>query len=310
MRSQKDALSRVLDEQFVSPKIEPGDAVVTRNPSVQSPEDDIAMMGLDMGSVSPAPIASTSSIAGRFNDLDLLKEYFDQSRRQESQLGTVDEAEFFRDDERRAFDAVANPSLPFDDPRYSGLSVFDQVYNSTASNPNQSFAGADGPDRIVSPLQQTMQSYFDPSFTGEENEDATQTDLESLFRDQPDIIKNIMERSTPFKSETFPTMAGILGKAMGGANINNIINKINEGGVPQLDAQGNIQGVVHDGFFGKVYSGNEEYNPFAGPKPEREENILPILPIPEAETPLTVTPPVVVDPTPPVTPPDPTDVRS
>lgn len=173
---------------------------------------------------------------------------------------------------------------------------------------------------VPSPLQQTTESYFDRDFRGEENYDATQTDLESLFRDQPDVIKNIMERSTPFESETFPTAAGILGKVMGGANINNIINKINEGGVPQLDAQGNIQGVVHDGFFGKVYSGNEAFNPFAGPKPEKDDGCPPgfvrvngaCTPIsasttPETETPLTVAPPMI-DPTLPVTPPNPTDV--
>ena len=173
---------------------------------------------------------------------------------------------------------------------------------------------------VPSPLQQTMESYFDPSFMGEENLDATQTDLKSLFGEDSDTYKNIMERSTPFESGTFPTAAGILGKAMGGANINNIINKINEGGVPQLDAQGNIQGVVHDGFFGKVYSGNEAFNPFAGPKPEKDDGCPPgfvrvngaCTPIsasttPETEAPLTVAPPIV-DPTPPVTPPSPTDV--
>jgi len=150
--------------------------------------------------------------------------------------------------------------------------------------------------------------------------DATQTDLKSLFGEDSDTYKNIMERSTPFESGTFPTAAGILGKAMGGANINNIINKINEGGVPQLDAQGNIQGVVHDGFFGKVYSGNEAFNPFAGPKPEKDDGCPPgfvrvngaCTPIsasttPETEAPLTVAPPMI-DPTLPVTPPNPTDV--
>ncbi len=134
------------------------------------------------------------------------------------------------------------------------------------------------------------------------------TDLKSLFGEDSETYKNIMERATPIQSDTFPTMAGILGKAMGGANINNIINKINEGGTPILDDGGNIQGVLHDGFFGgTVYSGNEGFNPMAGPKPEREENVLPILPIPEAETPLTVAPPMI-DPTLPVTPPNPTDV--
>ena len=125
---------------------------------------------------------------------------------------------------------------------------------------------------VQSPLQQTMQSHFDPSFMGEENLDATQTDLKSLFGEDSETYKNIMERATPIQSDAFPTAAGIVGKVMGGANVQNIINKINEGGVPQLDAQGNIQGVVHEGIIPgtQVYTGNEGFNPFAGPKPEKD----------------------------------------
>ena len=328
-RLDDDALSRVLDEQFVSPKIEPGDAVVTKNPPVEErsvpierPSDaqaaiaasrvsflppsldptliDVSLPGLLEDEITATPfVRPEPGMAGNFGTgapFGLSSEDFNQNTQQDiaaaaaQNAGIIDGFKFsgvLSPDEMIAARNMSQQMLPIPD-ELSGQSPF------TSGG-------------VPSPLQQTMQSYFDPSFTGEENEDATQTDLESLFRDQPDIIKNIMERSTPFKSETFPTMAGILGKAMGGANINNIINKINEGGVPQLDAQGNIQGVVHDGFFGKVYSGNEEYNPFAGPKPEREENVLPILPIPEAETPLTVAPPMI-DPTLPVTPPNPTDV--
>ena len=147
------------------------------------------------------------------------------------------------------------------------------------------------------------------------------TDLKSLFGEDSETYKNIMERATPIQSDTFPTVAGILGKAMGGANINNIINKINEGGTPILDDDGNIQGVLHDGFFGgTVYSGNEGFNPMAGPKPEKDDGCPPgfvrvngaCTPIsasttPETEAPLTVAPPMI-DPTLPVTPPNPTDV--
>ena len=322
-----DALSEIIREQEVKDfQSDIRDALAESKASQASREFDLNMMGLQpelaanfAPTFSSAPIAAVENVAADNNVASnllagLLSPASGDIRKQKGQLRTVDEAEFFRDDERRMFDAVANPSLPFDDPRYSGLNVFDQVYNSTASNPDQSFAGADGPDPAPRPSlfsdESVMRQIMDDDTVNRERP----TDLKSLFGEDSETYKNIMERATPIQSDTFPTMAGILGKVMGGANINNIINKINEGGTPILDNDGNIQGVLHDGLFGgTVYSGNQAFNPMVGPKPERDDNQpLPLpLPVtsttPESETPLTVTPPMV-DPTLPVIPPSPTDV--
>jgi len=320
-----DALSEIIKEQRTKDfQADARNAMAESKASQASTEFDLNMMGFQpelasnfVPTFNDSSIAAIENVAADNNVANnllagLLSPAFNDIRKQKGQLRTVDEAEFFRDDERRAFDAVANPSLPFNDPRYSGLSVFDQVYSSTASNPNQSFAGADGPDPAPRPSlfsdESVMRQIMDDDTVNRERP----TDLKSLFGEDSETYKNIMERSTPFESETFPTAAGILGKVMGGANINNIINKINEGGTPILDNDGNIQGVLHDGLFGgTVYSGNEGFNPMAGPKPEREDNQPLPLPItsttPESETPLTVAPPMV-DPTSPAIPPSPTDV--
>ena len=334
MRSQEDALSRVLQDQFVPPKIEPGDAVVTINPrvedrsvSIERPSDaqaaieasrvsfitpsldrtltDVSLPGLLEDEITATPfVRPEPGMAGNFGTgapLGLSSEDFSQDKQQDiaaaaaQNAGIIDGFKFSSGLSPDEMIAARNMSQQM-------LSIPDEL---SGQSP---FTSGGVPRPSLFSDESVMRQIMDDDTVNRERP----TDLKSLFGEDSETYKNIMERATPIQSDTFPTMAGILGKVMGGANINNIINKINEGGVPILDNSGNIQGVVHDGLFGgKVYSGNQAFNPMAGPKPERDDNQPLPLPVtsttPESETPLTVTPPVV-DPTLPVMPPSPTDV--
>ncbi|MDB9996629.1 hypothetical protein OAE49_06390 [Gammaproteobacteria bacterium] len=187
--------------------------------------------------------------------------------------------------------------------RETGNQLLDNINDFRA---DERFAGADQ-GVVPQDATQSQSIYSLPTY------------LKGLFPEGSPTYENIMDRANPVPSTmnifgkeiTAPSVANVVGSAIGGANVRNIISKIDEGGKPILDDQGNIQGVVHDGFFGgKVYSGNTAFNPFSTPDARDDEDRLilpPMSPLPEAQTPLTITPPVV-DPTPPVVPPNPTDV--
>ena len=77
-----------------------------------------------------------------------------------------------------------------------------------------------------------------------------------IGRDRPQTISDQL-RGLPGVGGAVANIAGGIGRGM----TRSILNKIDEGGQPVQDASGQIVGVVHDGLFGKVYTGRPEFNP-------------------------------------------------
>ena len=75
-------------------------------------------------------------------------------------------------------------------------------------------------------------------------------------RDRPQTISDQL-RGLPGVGGAVANIAGGIGRVM----TRSILNKIDEGGQPVQDASGQIVGVVHDGLFGKVYTGRPQFNP-------------------------------------------------
>ena len=121
-------------------------------------------------------------------------------------------------------------------------------------------------DFFNNPMNQTMQGYILPDYMGEENYDATETSLMGLFGENPatrTIYDNLMSRT----NRTAPTInafgidfptnpSAAVGTAIGNANMQNVVNKIDQGGVPVM-GNGFVQGVNLNG----RYSGRPDFDP-------------------------------------------------
>ncbi len=70
-------------------------------------------------------------------------------------------------------------------------------------------------------------------------------------------IKQLNERSKLNPMGNMPGAAGGFLQGMGNFNRENMIKQIKAGGEIIYDDAGKVQGVIHDGLFGKVYSGNK-----------------------------------------------------